>query len=128
MNITRNEYGVLASADLTSDLAQYGPRKAKKITAAHVNWENYYRLIESDLASYKDDIDSLNETKSLENLEKVVSALSQSFYDAATVNTTPEERRTDGRGAIFDVNQEKCLHRKKKISMTKDGNNSERKL
>ena len=65
-------------------------------------------MIESDLDSYKNDIDSLNETKSLENLDKVVSALSQSFYNAAAVNTTPEQKRTQCRGGIFDLIQEVC--------------------
>ena len=110
MNVTRNEYGVLASEDLTSDLTQYGPRKSKKITSAQVNWENYYRLIESDLDSYRNDIDLLNETKSLENLDRVLSALSESFYNAATVNTTPIEKGPECKGGIFDVIQEVCSH------------------
>ena len=41
---------------------------------------------------YADAVKSLEETKSLESLDKVVSALNTSFLNAAKVNTTPEAK------------------------------------
>ena len=68
LNLVKNGCDVLASADLLSEPAVGQSQKAKKINSSHVDWYSFYSLIESDMDYYKYHIDSLNQSKSVNQL------------------------------------------------------------
>ena len=103
LKVLKDMFGIVASDDLICDLNEECYKKPKKISTKSVNWDSYYRLVESDQQSYAKKVEELKEVKSLENLDALVSDLSKSFYKAAEINTISTRKTTlDCNGGIFD--------------------------
>ena len=103
LKLHKGEFGVAASNDISDESSYNRIVKPKKISSSNVNWDNYYRLIESDLPSYEAKVEQLRENKSLNTLDSVVSAISNSFYNSANVNTVQlRQAPVQCSGGIFD--------------------------
>ena len=105
LNLVDGDFRKLASADLLSEPAGCELVKPKYINSSRVNWDTFYSLIETDFDSYKHKIEVFSVKKSLKSLDSVVSAFSNSFYNAAKANTIQVRQHADPRphGGIFDV-------------------------
>ena len=111
LKLRKGEFGVAASTDISDDSLYDRIAKAKKISSPHVNWDGYYNLIETDVSSYETKVDQLKEHKSLDTLDSVVTALSNSLYNSAKVNTVKPKLQTSPpcSGGIFDDIDDLCV-------------------
>ena len=107
----KGEYGIQASHDISDESSYDNLRKAKKISSHKVNWDDYSSLIESDVLSYEHKVGQLKQQASVKTLDSVVSALSNSLYNAATVNTKKTNHLTTSQcsSGIFDDIQDMCV-------------------
>ena len=99
------DHSSAASSDISDDSLYDRISKPKKISTANVNWGHYCELIGKDCESYKLDVDHLNSDKSLQSLDKVVSSVSNSLYNAAKANIISSSVRNPIKvhsGGIFD--------------------------
>ena len=119
LNVLKDDCRTSASADIADESSYENVRKPKKIYANSVNWDRYNRLVESDLSSYENKVEKLNQTRSLSNLDTLVSAFSNSCYTAAKVNTKRDTNTAECRGGIFDVIED--IHVRQQASANNDG-------
>ena len=118
LNVLKDDCSVLASADIADESTYENIKKPKKIYSSTVNWDSYNQLVESDLESYESKVEELTQTRSLKNLDSLVSAFSHSCYTAAKANTQPP-RDADGaecRGGIFDVIEDICVRQQAAVN------------
>ena len=110
LNLVKNDCAIQVSCDLLSEPAGCTVEKAKKINSSKVNWESFQVLVESDLGTYENLVNSLEEGKHIETLDNVVSSFSNSIYNAAKVTTivTRNNRSVIPQGGIHGLIDNFC--------------------
>ena len=83
--------GKLASIDILSDQSRKECKNQRKIYPERVNWDSYKEIVETDFNTYAEKIDILSNVPLLENIDVAVNSLSDSLYNAASVNTIRQE-------------------------------------
>ena len=90
----KSDFSSIASADLLTERTSVEQSKPKKIITSNVDWDKFSLLVESDLSSYKHKADMLSTNSSLSNLDNLVSAFSDSIYNAAKLNSSRADEVT----------------------------------
>ena len=91
LNTIKRDFSSIASADLLTERISVEQSKPKKIITSNVDWEKFTSLVENDYHSYKYKAEALNVENSLDNLDDLVSAFSDSVYRSATLSNSQVE-------------------------------------
>ena len=91
MSTIENDFSKFASADLLTERWSEKQLKPKKLFTSDIDWEKFSNLVASDFASYEDKAERLNVSKSLEDLDVLVSKFSDSVYNAAYLNSNKQQ-------------------------------------
>ena len=112
MSFSRKSLGLHASKDILTERVSTSVTRPKRISRLNVDWTAYKTIVENDFPHYRNSIDVLSTTGSLESLDAAVARLSTSLYRSANVasniNVEPQEIDDATPSPILELANEMC--------------------